>query len=50
MNLSKKSPEASLKMASIFYRFISLGYFMPVQQDVPELSEISMSAILKYAN
>ena len=38
------------RIASTFYRFISLGSFVFVQQDIPEVSQFSISAILKFTN
>ena len=41
---------AMFKDCSTFYSLISLGSFVFVQQDIPEVSQFSISAILKSAN
>ena len=50
MKPTRKSPEPCSRIASTFYRLIFLGSFVFVQQDIPEVSQFSISAILKCAN
>ena len=50
MKPTRKSSELCSRIASIFYRLISLGSFVFVQQDIPEVSQFSISAILKSTN
>ena len=47
MNLTRKSPETCSRMVSTFCRLIFLGSFVFVQQEVHEISQFSMPAILK---
>ena len=48
---TRKSPQPCSRMASTFYRLISLGSFVFVRHDIPEVGQFSISsAILKSAN
>ena len=50
MKPTRKSPEPCSRIASTFYRLMSLESFVFVQQDIPEVIQYSISAILKFTN
>ena len=50
MKPTKKSSELCSRIASTFYRLNSLGSFVFVQHDIPEVSQFSISPILKSTN
>ena len=51
MKPTRKSPEPCSRMASTFYRLISLGSFVFVRHNIPEVGQFFItSAILKSAN
>ena len=50
VNPTRKSPGTFSRIDSTFRRLISLGFLVFVQQQIPKISQLLISAILKYAN
>ena len=49
-NPTTKSPEACSRMASTSHCLISFGSLAFVQLEIPRISQLSISAVFKYAN